>query len=188
MKLGNSFVFASIFCVLSHSALVSASTTCESWTPDSRYKMLSKGSEVLDLKTNLVWKRCPEGIYFNGQFCDNEIKFFNFDQANAYASNEFGWRIPTVLELSSILSGEMDVVNSKVVAKGCIKPAINLQAFPHQESVTFTGFFWTSTPARLHYMYVFDLFRGVKADWCNYKNCNAKLRLVRDFNPETDRE
>ncbi|HAT40109.1 MAG TPA: hypothetical protein DCS87_00075 [Rheinheimera sp.] len=186
MKRVNLGFFASIFCLLSFSTVVSASTACETWTPDSRYKILSNGAEVLDLQTHLVWKRCPEGIYFNGQFCENKIKYFNFEQATAHASNEFGWRLPTLLELTSILSGEMYVENGKVLSRGCIKPAINLSAFPHDESFTFSGFFWTSTPRRANYMYVLDLYRGLEREMCNSRNCNARLRLVRDFNPATD--
>jgi hypothetical protein len=182
----NQILCASVFASFAFASLASETTTCETWTPDSRYRILSEGAEVLDLKTNLVWKRCPEGVYFNGQYCENKIKIFNFDQANSYAGNEYGWRIPTRLELTSILSGEMYVENSKILSRGCIKPAINLYAFPHDDSVTYSGFFWTSTPRRTNYIYVLQLSRGLETEMCSYKNCNARLRLVRDFNPEMD--
>ncbi len=182
----NRILYASVVASFAFNSLASETPSCESWTPDSRYKIVSEGAEVLDLKTNLVWKRCPEGIYFNGQYCENKIKYFNFDQAKSYAGNEYGWRIPTLLELSSILSGEMDTENGKIISRGCIKPAINLYAFPHDASVSFTGFFWTSTPRRVNYIYVLDLYRGLDTEMCSYRNCNAKLRLVRDFDPQTD--
>lgn len=93
------------------------------------------GSEVTDQKTGLIWKRCSEGMAWNGTTCAGAATLFRYETALAHArtlasSTGVGWRVPNIKELASIID------------KSRINPAIDATAFP----ATNGSGFWSSTP------------------------------------------
>lgn len=97
-------------------------------TPFSRYRVSPNGL-VTDSKTGLIWRRCSEGQFFQGNSCKGEAKKMSLadtqvwikqlNQGPGPARQEFAdWRLPTQDELLSLASS------------ACTDPAINLKAFP----------------------------------------------------------
>jgi hypothetical protein len=93
------------------------------------------GSEVTDQHTGLIWKRCSEGMSWNGSTCAGTASMFTHEAALTQAASQatstgVAWRLPNVKELSSITD------------KTVVNPAIDSTAFP----ATPTSWFWSSTP------------------------------------------
>lgn len=93
------------------------------------------GTEVTDQKTGLIWRRCAEGMSWNGKTCTGTASIFThvaaLQMAAAQAtSTGVAWRLPNIDELSSIID------------RSRTNPAINLKNFP----ATPAGMFWTSSP------------------------------------------
>lgn len=95
-----------------------------------RFSVGASGNEVLDNRTGLTWRRCAEGLTFNGVTCTGAFRAFTHGAALAYARDQVGWRLPNVKELHSLVD------NSRV------SPTIDSVAFP----ATPEAWFWTSTP------------------------------------------
>jgi hypothetical protein len=94
-----------------------------------RFTVSADGMEVLDSTTNLVWRRCAEGL--SGPTCTGKLSRFKYAAAKAGAervakSDAKAWRIPSKDELVSLLD--------KTVKK---KPLINILAFPKTPSDLF---------------------------------------------------
>lgn len=89
-------------------------------TVNGRYRV--QGNEVLDLRTGLVWQRCPSAgqIYHEGLGCTGVTRSYTLDQARSMARN--GWRLPAFSELL----GLMDVARRAQRAA----PYIDITAFP----------------------------------------------------------
>jgi len=108
----------------------------ESWAPDSRYEL--KGEEVYDTQTKLTWKRCAEGMSWNGSTCTGKPGEMSWDAAmTGYSASGKDWRLPSKDELGSLRAGSQFQERS-----GCWEPAINTQVFPGGQDV----YFWSSTP------------------------------------------
>ena len=93
------------------------------------------GSEVTDTKTGLIWRRCAEGMTWNGGTCAGTPLTFTHEaalqRAAAQASSTgVAWRLPNIKELSSI------------VDRSLTNPSIDRTAFP----ATPSKLFWSSTP------------------------------------------
>lgn len=116
-----------------------------SWTPRStgyalrlvrgtakppKYTFNAAGDEVTDLRTGLVWRRCLEGMAWNGSTCTGGALSLSHEQALARAQAQPGWRLPNVKELSSIAD------------RSRWTPAVDMVAFP----ATPTTYLWASTP------------------------------------------
>jgi len=95
--------------------------------PDSRYSYNSSGNEVTDNVTSLIWKRCVEGMSWNGTTCSGSASAFNWEQALAHAATQTGWRMPNQKELQSL------------VETACDEMAINAKAFPATPSSAWSG-------------------------------------------------
>ena len=82
------------------------------------------GLEVSDSKTGLIWKRCVEGMVFDGITCKGTpLGFFSHEVALAHArdfsiNTGVAWRMPNIKELQSI---------TDTTRYG---PAIDIVAFP----------------------------------------------------------
>lgn len=90
--------------------------------------------EVTDTVTNLIWRRCAEGMNWNGTTCSGTATIYTHANALLRARNEAtnsgkDWRLPNVKELESL----MDRSRSN--------PAIDLVAFP----ATPASYFWSSS-------------------------------------------
>ncbi|BCL73250.1 hypothetical protein TUMSATVNIG1_52230 [Vibrio nigripulchritudo] len=121
--------------------------------PNSRFVAEDNGT-VKDLKTGLVWMRCPLGKTWNNasgscsgenlgtqwQTILNEVADINskpLHKLHKFAGYE-DWRLPNAKELFSLIE------------KSCIKPALNTKAFPNfmpADSFSTTSSLWSSTAA-----------------------------------------
>ena len=102
-----------------------------------RFKLSADGQEVLDTTSNLLWRRCPEGMQWDGKVCKGKPTKYSFAAAKKYTAaaakdSAKAWHVPTKEELLSI------------VIKGKKKPMTDLKAFPNTPSAPFwslrTGF------------------------------------------------
>jgi hypothetical protein len=119
------------------------------WTMDKKYDttVAADGSEVLDTKTGLIWRRCAEGFDWKPEATnDNGTKgncqsgssqsTFTYEGALARAKQQAtapdkAWRVPNIRELASIsMPGEKN------------QPTIDTAAFPS----SYGAKFWSSTP------------------------------------------
>ena len=136
-------------------------------TPEtSRHYLSADGQEVTDETTGLVWKRCVEGMKWNGASCTGYPRYFTWYEAlQSVVPGTAGWRVPNVKEMSSLIDP---------AATGTL--AVNTRLFPG----TSNDMFWTSTPYTLDtfYGWVVQSFYGYA--YFTYLEDNAALRLVRD--------
>ncbi len=94
------------------------------------------GQEATDTATGLIWRRCLEGMTWNGTTCNNAASFYTHEQAFQRATSQAtlsnsAWRLPNVKELETLL-----IENPPTAA--AVDPAI----FPN----TPPDLLWTSTP------------------------------------------
>ena len=99
-----------------------------------RYQVLEQGSEVKDKQTGLIWRRCVEGMSWDGNTCSGKYDKFRFEATLELEKRETSaskpWRMPTKDELGSL------IFDTPRGAK------IHTQAFP----TTPVTWFWSSTP------------------------------------------
>jgi hypothetical protein len=104
---------------------------------DSRYTINGDGT-VTDTKTNLMWKRCEEGL--SGSDCmTGTAAEYNWQEALELADGHSfatysDWRLPNVKELRTIVAFDR-----------VYKPAINSTVFPNLPGNS-SHFVWSSTP------------------------------------------
>lgn len=123
-----------------------------------------------DLKTGLMWKKCPEGLM--GSACETgTVVKLTWQQAlqRAQTINSNGgfagytdWRLPNIKELKSI------------VEEQCYDPSANLETFP----VTPSFCFWSSTHDSTDGALVVD-FKGGDGGGMAWKASLFYVRLVR---------
>lgn len=89
---------------------------------DARYEVIENGSAVRDSETKLTWKRCLEGMNWNGTTCEGEAIKISLREAEKRWKGTDGWRIPTLVELKSITK-EFQV------------PAMDTDAFPNTPAI-----------------------------------------------------
>ena len=133
---------------------------------DSRYTV-NANNTVTDNKTNLIWKRCPEGLSGKGCTTDTATKH-NFqdtlDLANDSTYAGFvDWRLPTINELKSIAAYDRN------------NPAINSAVFPNTPS----NWFWSSSREddNSNYASILHFYSG--NDDGNFRYGYYYIRLVR---------
>ncbi len=136
----------------------------------SRWFVARDGQEVTDQNAGLIWKRCVEGMTWNGESCTGSPRYFTWYEALQWVvAGEKGWRVPNVKEMSSLiepaLSGPL---------------AIDPQVFPQ----TPNDLFWTSSPYTLDafYGWIVQSFYGYT--YFTYLEDTGALRLVRSGNSE----
>ncbi len=68
----------------------------------SRFTVSADGQEVTDTSTKLVWKRCVEGMKWDGKTCAGKATKLKLADARELAKSG-SWRLPTKEELSGML-------------------------------------------------------------------------------------
>ena len=103
--------------------------TAESVQAQGRFTVSADGQQVTDTSTRLVWRRCAEGMRFDGKACAGKATRYSY--AGARKAGSAGWRVPTREELVGILD------------KGAKKkPRIDVEAFPQTPPMPF----WAARP------------------------------------------
>jgi hypothetical protein len=77
-----------------------------------RFSVSSDGHEVSDSTTRLVWRRCGEGMHWDGQTCAGKLLKFKYAGAKQAAdaaakTTSRAWRIPTREELVSLYDAKV---------------------------------------------------------------------------------
>ena len=113
--------------------LVIAASSSQAET--TRYTASADGQEVTDSQTNLIWRRCAEGMNWDGTTCAGAASGFTHEAALQRAAAQavsagIAWRLPNIKELSSIAD------------KSRSNPAISPTAFP----ATPSHWFWSASP------------------------------------------
>ena len=161
--------------VLSFSPIIVAAQSCQTdripaTTPTSRF-MVNNNGTVIDTQTNLMWKRCREGL--SGTNCTSgNATTYTWKQAlkQAKAVNDSGgfagyidWRVPSVKELLSIIE------------KQCVEPSINLTVFPNTPS----NWFWSSALSSNYHHYAWYVGFGNGSSSYSGRFFLHDIRLVR---------
>ncbi len=96
------------------------------------FTISADGSEVTDQKTGLIWRRCAEGMNWDGATCAGTAATFPHEaalqRATAQVTNAI-WRLPNIKELFSIVDESRSI------------PAIDLAIFP----ATPSNQFWSNS-------------------------------------------
>ena len=96
-----------------------------------RFQVSADGQEVTDSTTRLTWRRCAEGLRWDGKACSGKLVKYTYalaKQKAAATAKDGGkaWRIPAREELVALV----DMDQKK-------KPRIDKQAFPQTPSAPF---------------------------------------------------
>ena len=96
-----------------------------------RFTISSNGQDVTDTTSKLVWRRCAEGLRWDGKTCAGKVKTFKYPEAKEAAAaaakgDAKAWRIPTRDELVALVD--------KTAKK---KPRIDVKAFPQTPAKPF---------------------------------------------------
>lgn len=132
------------------------------------FEISTDGLEVTDGATGLTWRRCVEGMRWDGSTCAGQGVKLTFDKARAQAQSaaaesKRAWRVPTRDELLALL-------DRKPGTSPMPSPV-----FPETPAAPF----WSSTP------YTSDGQRGVYVHFSNateyneYRSSTFYVRLVR---------
>jgi hypothetical protein len=135
----------------------------------ARFTVSADGQEVMDTRTNLLWRRCAEGMLWDGKACSGKPAKFNFAGAKKQAASAAkiagkDWRVPTKDELRGI------VVKSKT------KPMTDIAAFPNTPS----AMFWATRPGFNDNLNAWLVHFGNGRVYGNSNEGRFHLRLVRN--------
>ena len=95
-----------------------------------RFTPSTDGQEVLDTKTNLLWRRCVEGMKWDGKTCTGKPTALTLTVAKKHVgavskADNKAWRIPNRDELVGL------------IVKPQKKPLIDAAAFPNTPSTVY---------------------------------------------------
>jgi hypothetical protein len=134
--------------------------------PSSRYEV--KDDTVYDKTTNLTWQRCSVGQkWTSGKGCLGVVQQMSFEDAQAQATGL--WRVPTKIELSSLLD------KKRVGAELPLK--IDEIAFPGLDENQL--WYWTSTPESETFAWSVGFGEDNQYHGYNYRSFRFGLRLVK---------
>ena len=73
------------------------------------YVISTDGTEVTDQKTGLIWRRCAEGMSWDGLTCAGTVGTYSHEaalqRATSHANNTgITWRLPNIKELAGLLT------------------------------------------------------------------------------------
>ena len=132
--------------------------------PEPRFTYLNDGAEVQDNKSGLIWKRCAEGMQWNGTTCTGKAAQYSYEKVLSHVQNQTGWRLPNSRELSAISD------------KRKTDPAIDKTAFPK----TPPEHFWSTSPSFHAETYMLVVSFGGGGVYESSPDKGNHLRLVRD--------
>jgi Protein of unknown function (DUF1566)/Repeat of unknown function (DUF5648) len=130
----------------------------------NRYSYTNNGTEVVDSKTKLTWRRCEEGMAWNGNTCIGTGITFTHEQALSQSKTQTGWRLPNRKELTSIQNFSR-------------YPAIDPQLFP--SNVEYPSY-WSSSPNGDYGDSVWSVSFYVGAYLVGRQYQGLQIRLVRN--------
>ena len=127
-------------------------------TPTARFVQANDASEVFDIKTQLVWRRCALGSVVNNGACvddgaANKWNWLNVVRKPLPDITAGGWRLPNIKELASITEA------------ACANPAINTAVF---YDAPISGTYMSNTPS----VNIAAQMKGVDIATGNIKNIN----------------
>jgi Protein of unknown function (DUF1566) len=100
-----------------------------------RFTVSGDGQEVTDSTARLTWRRCAEGLHWDGKTCTGKLLKFKYGEAKEAAAEAAkggkAWRIPAKDELVALVD--------KMAKK---KPRIDMLAFPQTPALPF----WSNRP------------------------------------------
>ncbi len=135
----------------------------------NQFQISVDGQEVKDTLTGLIWRRCVEGMNWNGNTCTGDFTGYMFEEALQQASTQASvtgknWRLPNTKELASLI----DSSNTGIV--------INPEIFPSTPNFQT----WTSTAYSQDgfFAWMTHFYNG----WIyfSYTEDTGTARLVRD--------
>jgi Protein of unknown function (DUF1566) len=130
-----------------------------------RFAISADGQEVTDSTTRLTWRRCAEGMRWDGKTCTGKMMRYSYAGAKqAAAGVGQGWRIPARDELV----GLVDRAAKK-------KPRIDREAFPKTPTVPF----WATRPGSNDNLNAWLVSFGNGKVTGNTGQAKFPLRLVR---------
>ncbi len=134
------------------------------------------GQQVTDAQTRLTWRRCVEGMRWDGSTCTGVATRYTWSEALAHAQDAaaksgLAWRVPNVKELESLVDTSVSY------------PSIDTTAFPGTPTKYVLQNAWTSSPfsiggATSDYAYFVDF--GGAIVYVARRDEGHVLRLVRD--------
>jgi hypothetical protein len=136
----------------------------------NQFTVSADGQEVTDTTKGLIWRRCTEGMSWNGTTCTGTALTLNHENALARARDEaqassIAWRLPNIKELHSL------------VDRSRANPAIESLAFPN----TLSQDYWSSTPWPSPLLSPFQSVYGVNfaSGITSNSDSRSSLRAVR---------
>lgn len=143
--------------------LISANVTTK------KYVISDNQQEVLDTQTGLIWRRCVEGMKWNGSTCSGSPFYGMFQEVLERAVNQAHltgkpWRVPNVKELGSLV----DQTQSPITIDSTVFPATQNDQFWSSSSYAMDAFFGWMT----HFYY--------GATYFSYSEDTGAVRLVRN--------
>jgi hypothetical protein len=133
-----------------------------------RFAVSSDGQEVTDSTTQLTWRRCAEGMRWDGKACSGKLAKFSYaaakKAADAARSAGKAWRIPTRDELVGLVD--------KTAKK---KPRTDASAFPKAAN----GPYWASREGSDDNLNAWLVNFGNGKVHANLGQAKFPLRLVR---------
>ena len=151
-RIGFVSIFVALSATVTTSALAdidSATADCdEGWdldshpeaqtTPSSEFTEMESGEVVRHEATGLEWRRCPEGMEWDGETddCTGDSDQMTWQEALKHADEIDDWRLPDINELSSIVEYCRN------------EPAINEKVFPNTPISGLDGDrYWSASPS-----------------------------------------
>jgi hypothetical protein len=133
------------------------------------YAILDNGNEVLDTQTGLIWRRCIEGMKWDGKTCSGYPFGGMLVESLQRAASEArvtgkNWRLPNIKELGSLV--DMSQPNL----------AIDLTIFPN----TPNDQMWSSSPYALDAFFGWAVHFYYGASYYTYLEDIGMMRLVRE--------
>lgn len=134
-----------------------------------KYKILEDGHEVLDTQTGLIWRRCVEGMQWNGKNCEGHafggMLVESLERAKMQATlTDKNWRLPNIKELASLVDFSQQNL------------AIDTEVFPN----TPNDQFWSSSPYAMDAFYGWVTHFYYGSSYYTYLEDTGMIRLVRE--------